>query len=162
MSCYTTHWGLFCSCDIEALMEKCFAVFSVSALPHASSAFNSSNLKIMCFTESILIIYQHLAQFGSPAQTLSKRCETKVLQPSILFGGKKCIPVAGWRKWKGMRHACTYAGLSITASPMSFICPHRTKPVWHKLLLTSHNFLPGEEGEASIDLTLCLYARNRK
>lgn len=48
-----------------------------------------------------------------------------------------CLAVAAL---KGVRHACSCAGLSITPSLVSFICPHRTKPVQYNLLLTSHNF----------------------
>lgn len=83
--CVITEWRLFSLCVAYAVMEKCYAVFPLSALLHASSAFNSCNLKIMCFIESILIIYQHLAQFGSPARSLSKRYEARVYShPSCL------------------------------------------------------------------------------
>lgn len=83
--CVITQRVLFSLCVIDALMEKCCAVFPFSALRHASSAFNSCNLKIMCFIESILIIYRHLAQFGTPARSVSKCYEAKVYShPSCL------------------------------------------------------------------------------
>lgn len=92
---------------------------------------------------------------------LLRACQNVVKPRCIvihLVWRQACLSVVCWRKLTGVRHACTYAGPSITPSLMSFICPHRTKPVWHKLLLTSHKFLPGEGGRSldqSHTLSVC-------
>lgn len=120
-------------------------MFTLNALLHASSAFNLCNLKVMWFIESILIIYQHLAQFGSPAQSLSKCCEAKVYShPSCLEAN---MPSSCMLEEINGCEACLHLCRPIDhTQPDVIYLSTQDQTCTTQASLTSHNFQPGEGG----------------